>query len=70
ILALLVAMIILNIFVIPSFASMFEIFDAELPLMTQVLIGTINFFVNYWWLLSLMLNGGVFSWRRYINTTA
>ncbi|MGB1290648.1 MAG: type II secretion system F family protein [Pseudoalteromonas sp.] len=70
ILALLVAMIILNIFVIPIFASMFEKFNAELPLMTQVLIGTSNFFVNYWWLLVLMLIGGVLAWRRYINTSA
>ena len=70
ILALLVAMIILNIFVIPTFASMFEKFDAELPLMTQILIGTSNFFVNYWWLLALMLVGGVIAWRRYLNTSA
>ncbi|KYL33250.1 MSHA biogenesis protein MshG [Pseudoalteromonas agarivorans] len=68
--ALLVAMIILNIFVIPTFASMFEKFDAELPLMTQILIGTSNFFVNYWWLLALMLVGGVVAWRRYLNTSA
>ena len=70
ILALLVAMIILNIFVIPTFASMFEKFDAELPFMTQILIGTSNFFVNYWWLLALMLVGGVVAWRRYLNTSA
>ena len=70
ILALLVAMIILNIFVIPTFASMFEKFDAELPLMTQILIGTSNFFVNYWWLLALMLVGGVVAWRRYLNSSA
>jgi len=70
ILALLVAMIILNIFVIPTFASMFEKFDTELPLMTQILIGTSNFFVNYWWLLALMLVGGVVAWRRYLNTSA
>ncbi|KPW01867.1 type II secretion system F family protein [Pseudoalteromonas sp. P1-11] len=70
ILALLVAMIILNIFVIPTFASMFEKFDAELPLMTQILIGTSNFFVNYWWLLALILVGGVVAWRRYLNTSA
>ena len=70
ILALLVAMIILNIFVIPTFASMFEKFDAELPLMTQILIGTSNFFVNYWWLLALILVSGVVAWRRYLNTSA
>ena len=68
ILALVAAMIILNIFVIPTFASMFEKFDAELPLMTQILIGTSSFFVNYWWLLLVMGIGSVFAWRRYLNT--
>ncbi|MEL0641156.1 type II secretion system F family protein [Pseudoalteromonas aliena] len=66
--ALVAAMIILNIFVIPTFASMFEKFDAELPLMTQILIGTSSFFVNYWWLLLVMGIGSVFAWMRYLNT--
>ena len=68
ILALVGAMIILNIFVIPTFASMFAKFDAELPLMTQILIGTSSFFVNYWWLLLVMGIGAVFAWKRYLNT--
>ncbi|KAA1152387.1 type II secretion system F family protein [Pseudoalteromonas sp. FUC4] len=70
ILALVGAMIILNIFVIPTFASMFEKFDAELPLMTQILIGTSSFFVNYWWLLLVMGIGSVLAWKRYLNTDA
>ncbi|WP_350602643.1 type II secretion system F family protein [Pseudoalteromonas sp. SMN1298-MNA-CIBAN-0114] len=70
ILALVAAMVILNIFVIPTFASMFAKFDAELPLMTQILIGTSSFFVNYWWLLLVMGIGAVFAWKRYLNTDA
>lgn len=70
ILALVAAMVILNIFVIPTFASMFAKFDAELPLMTQILIGTSSFFVNYWWLLLVMGIGSVFAWKRYLNTDA
>ena len=70
ILALVAAMVILNIFVIPTFASMFAKFDAELPLMTQILIGTSSFFVNYWWLLLVMGIGAVFAWKRYLNTEA
>ncbi|MBH0039758.1 MULTISPECIES: type II secretion system F family protein [unclassified Pseudoalteromonas] len=70
ILALVGAMIILNIFVIPTFASMFAKFDAELPLMTQILIGTSHFFVNYWWLLLVMGIGSVLAWKRYLNTDA
>ena len=46
--ALVAAMFILNIFVIPTFADMFKKFDAELPLMTRILISTSDFMVNYW----------------------
>jgi MSHA biogenesis protein MshG len=46
--ALVAAMFILNIWVIPTFARMFEQFGAELPLPTRILIGTSDFFVNWW----------------------
>ncbi|PKF62957.1 MSHA biogenesis protein MshG [Psychromonas sp. psych-6C06] len=46
--ALAIAMVILNIYVIPTFANMFAKFHAELPWTTQVLLGTSSFFVNYW----------------------
>lgn len=56
-LALALAIVTINIFVIPTFAEMFEKFDAELPLVTQFLIGMSNLFTQYWWLLL----GGVFA---------
>ncbi|MFT6987801.1 MAG: MSHA biogenesis protein MshG [Psychromonas sp.] len=46
--ALAVAMVILNIYVIPTFANMFAKFHAELPWTTQILLATSSFFVNYW----------------------
>jgi len=46
--ALAAAMVILNIYVIPTFAGMFAKFNAELPWTTQVLLSTSSFFVNYW----------------------
>lgn len=46
--ALAVAMVILNIYVIPTFANMFAKFHAELPWTTQVLLATSALFVNYW----------------------
>lgn len=66
--ALVIAMVILNIFVIPTFATMFTRFNAELPLMTQILIGTSHFFVNYWWLLLLIIAMTIFFWKRYLAT--
>ncbi|MEE0987658.1 MAG: type II secretion system F family protein [Succinivibrionaceae bacterium] len=42
------AMVVLNIFVIPVFSQMFAKFGVDLPLTTRILIGTSNFFVQYW----------------------
>ncbi|MEX1222881.1 MAG: type II secretion system F family protein [Idiomarina sp.] len=68
--ALVAAMFVLNIFVIPTFASMFSRFGVELPLATRVLIGTSNFFVNYWHLMLVAMAGAVFMLRRYIKSPA
>ena len=67
--ALAIAMFILNLFVVPVFTQMFERFDTELPIMTRVLIGTSNFFVNYWWLILIVLIGIIFSAKQYVNST-
>ncbi len=67
--ALIAAMFILNIFVIPTFAQMFARFNAELPLMTRILIGTSGFFVQYWYLLLAGIVAAVVGWKRYLATT-
>ncbi|MEE1675400.1 type II secretion system F family protein [Agarivorans aestuarii] len=68
ILAIVIAMVILNIFVIPQFAEIFGRFNVELPLATRILIGTSNFFVNYWPLLLVLCIGSVFLVRWYLST--
>ncbi|WP_245869227.1 type II secretion system F family protein, partial [Vibrio fujianensis] len=50
-----IAMFILNIKVIPQFATMFSRFGVDLPLPTRILIHMSNFFVNYW----LAIIGGI-----------
>ena len=57
--AITLAMSVLNIKVIPQFASMFSRFGVELPLPTRILIATSNFFVHYW---PLMLGAVIVSW--------
>ncbi|WP_335917451.1 type II secretion system F family protein [Shewanella chilikensis] len=54
-LAVVLALVILNIMVIPKFAEMFSRFGAELPWATRLLIGTSNLFVNYWPLMLVAL---------------
>ena len=47
--ALGIAMAILTIFVIPSFAKTYAGLKVELPLLTQALLGVSAFAVSYWW---------------------
>ncbi|GAA4901890.1 type II secretion system F family protein [Ferrimonas pelagia] len=68
ILVIAVAMVVLNILVIPKFADMFSQFGAELPWPTQVLIATSSFFVHFWPLLLLLLVGAVVGWLWYRST--
>lgn len=49
--AMAVALFVINIFVIPAFAKTFKGLNAELPLMTRVLIGFSDFMVHSWPLL-------------------
>jgi len=63
-----VAVGVINVFVIPAFAGVFEKFGAELPLMTKILIASSNFTTNYWWLIIGLGIGGTIATKRYINT--
>ncbi|WP_404408916.1 type II secretion system F family protein [Pseudidiomarina marina] len=47
-LALVAAVVIINIWVIPPFAQMFANFNVDLPLPTRIILATSNFFVNWW----------------------
>ena len=66
--ALAVAMVILNIYVIPTFANMFAKFHAELPWTTQVLLGTSAFFVDYWHLMLVFLVMGFIALKLWLNS--
>jgi MSHA biogenesis protein MshG len=47
--AIVIAMFVINLFVIPAFSKVFASFNAELPLPTRILMATSNFTVNYWY---------------------
>ncbi|WKE66019.1 type II secretion system F family protein [Gallaecimonas kandeliae] len=66
--AIVVAMVIVNLKVIPQFAKVFARFKAELPLPTRILIGTSDFFVHYWpWMLAVLLALAI-GWWRWLAT--
>jgi MSHA biogenesis protein MshG len=67
--AMAVATVIVNIFVIPAFSSVFAQFGADLPLMTRFLVGFSNFMVNYWKVMLLAVVGAIFAFRYWVGTS-
>jgi len=66
--AITIAIAIINIKVIPAFAGMFAKFGAQLPLPTRILIGVSDFFVNYWMYLFAAI-AALTAWTyHYVNT--
>ncbi len=66
--AISVAMVIINLFVIPVFARIFEKFNAELPWQTQLLLAVSNFSLAWWPHLLVLLLGAVIGARYYVQT--
>ncbi len=64
-----IAIVIVNIFVIPAFAKVFKGFGAELPLMTRLLIGFSDFMLNWWPLLLIGSVAAVFGFKAWLKTT-
>lgn len=65
ILVVIVAVVVLMMMVlIPSMATIYGDFDAELPTVTKILMSISDFFVNYWWailvVLAVLIIGGKF----------
>lgn len=63
-----IAIVIINIWVIPAFAKIYAGFKAELPMMTKLLIGFSNFMVEYWPFMLVGLVGAIFGFRAWVNT--
>ncbi|NMZ67470.1 type II secretion system F family protein [Pseudomonas sp. 9AZ] len=68
--AMAVALVVINLFVIPAFSKVFAQFKADLPWATQILIGTSQFFQDFWWLLALLFGGSLFGFFKWIETDA
>lgn len=70
VMAMVVAVGIINVFVIPAFAKVFESMHAELPLMTRILMTTSSFTIKWW---PAMLVGAIaawFGWKQFLKTDA
>lgn len=68
--AMAVAIVILNIFVIPVFAKVFAGFHTELPLITRGLLAFSGWMITWWPALLIGLLGSGIAIRAYIRTPA
>lgn len=66
--AIVAALVVMNMLVIPTFADMFKKFGAELPVTTRMLLASSEFFVNYWYMLLIGSVGAVFAVISYVKT--
>ncbi|MDF3124923.1 type II secretion system F family protein [Rheinheimera sp. 1928-s] len=66
--AITIAMVIMNIMVIPQFASMFAKFNTELPWATKVLLASSNLFVNHWQTMAGVAVGLLWALRLYLQS--
>ncbi|NNF08150.1 MAG: type II secretion system F family protein [Candidatus Eisenbacteria bacterium] len=56
------------LFIIPTFAKIFQDFGANLPLPTQIVLTCSNFLRGYWWVLLGAVVAGIIFYRRYVAT--
>lgn len=66
--AMVAAIFVINMFVIPTFAKVFAGLKTELPWATKVLIGTSQFTVTYWPLMLAVLIAAIIGTRFYLRT--
>jgi type IV pilus assembly protein PilC len=63
-----VVVTIIMIFVIPAFKSVFSSFGADLPAPTLFVMAISEYFVNYWWLIFIIIGGSIYffmqAWKR------
>lgn len=68
IIAISLAIGILNIFVIPAFSGVFSKMNMELPWQTQALIGISNFTVAYWPHIVGLITAAILGFNHYVKT--
>lgn len=61
---------VMMIFVIPRLLSLYKDFNATLPLPTLILIGISNFFVNFWYIILIVVGVGFYAYNLYKSTPA
>lgn len=65
---LVIAFFVIVGFVLPRFAALFAGFKITLPLPTRILLGTSVFMKRFWFLVLIVIIGGIIGFLRFINS--
>lgn len=66
--AIIAALVVMNIFVIPTFANMFAKLGADLPWSTKLLMASSNAFLNYWHVMIALTVATIVGIKQYLKT--
>jgi len=59
---------IIMVFAMPTFVSVFDSFDMELPGLTKAIIAVSNFFADWWWIVAMLILAGIIALRLYVSS--
>ncbi len=62
-----VSVMVLTFFVIPGLSDLFADFNAQLPLLTRIVIGGSAFLVKWWWAVFIATGGAVWGVRKILK---
>jgi len=68
--AVIIAIGIISVKVIPAFAPVFRVLGNDIPLPTRLIMGASSITQHYWWLILLLAGAGFIGARAYISTDA
>src|SRR3989344_5751146 len=68
VLSLLIVGTIMLVFVVPQVTSIFEEAEADLPILTVIIISVSDFMKTFWWLVAILLVGIGFGVARFFKT--
>lgn len=56
--------------IVPQIEMLYDDLGQELPFITAVMVGGSNFFINFWWLIAMIIGVGIYFVKRYVETPA
>ena len=54
--------------VVPQVKNLYKDLGKELPVLTQIMVGTADFFINYWWIVVILLGIGGYFFGQWLKT--